>query len=179
MKNQKFRKHFIGATVFSSLLALVLLTGNFTFAQSLREASDCDRDCRRALASARAATAKYHDVSEGIADGFVPVSPCIAVPGLGAMGIHYGNFARAGNPNLNAAEPETLLYMPDEDGDLRLVGLEYLRFGPPTQPAPTLFGQEFQYDSRLGAYALHVWAWRNNPGGMFAPFNSKLSCPAN
>ncbi len=179
MNNQKFRKHFIGAVIFSSLSALVLLTGNFTFAQAHAEEGECNRDCRKALATARAATAKYHDISEAIADGFVPVSPCVAVPGLGAMGIHYANFARAGNPNLNPAEPETLLYLPDEDGDLRLVGLEYTRFGPPTLPAPTLFGQEFHYDSNLGAYTLHVWAWRNNPSGMFAPFNPKLSCPAN
>ncbi len=133
----------------------------------------------RALAAARAATAKYHDISEALADGFVQVSPCVAVPGLGAMGFHYANFARAGNPNLDPAEPETLLYIPDEDGDLRLVGLEYTRFGPPTPPAPTLFGQEFRYDNNLGAYTLHVWAWRNNPSGMFAPFNPKLGCPAN
>jgi len=64
------------------------------------------------------------------------------------------------------------------DGDLRLVGLEYVRFAPSTAPAPTLFGHEFHYDSRLGAYTLHVWAWRNNPSGTFAPFNPKLSCPA-
>ncbi|MCA1639435.1 MAG: hypothetical protein LC768_14050, partial [Acidobacteria bacterium] len=134
---------------------------------------------RKALASARAATARYHNVDQTIADGFVPVSPCVAVPQLGAMGIHYSNFARAGNLNLDAAEPETLLYIPDENGNLRLVGLEYVRFRPPTPPAPTLFGQEFHYDSRLGAYTLHVWAWRHNPSGMFAPFNPKLSCPAN
>ncbi len=179
MKNQKLRKHFIGSVVFSSLLAFAFLAVNFTFAQAHNEASECDRDCRKALATARAATAKYHDINEAIADGFVRVSPCVAVPGIGAMGFHYANFARAGNPNLDPAEPETLLYVPDEDGDLRLVGLEYTRFGPPTSPAPTLFGQEFHYDSRLGAYTLHVWAWRNNPSGMFAPFNPKLGCPAN
>lgn len=158
---------------------MAFLTANFTFAQAHDEASECDRDCRKALATARAATAKYHDVNEAIADGFVRVSPCVAVPGLGAMGFHYANFARAGNPNLDPAEPEILLYVPDEDGGLRLVGLEYVRFGPPTSPAPTLFGQEFHYDAARGQYALHVWAWRNNPSGMFAPFNPKLGCSAN
>jgi len=178
MKNSNFKKHFIGAVVFSSLLAMTFLAANLSFAQAYGGEGDCDRDCRKDLATARAATAKYHDINEAIADGFVRVSPCVAVPGLGAMGFHYANFARAGNPNLDPAEPETLLYVPDEDGDLRLVGLEYTRFGPPTPPEPTLFGQEFHYDSRLGAYTLHVWAWRNNPSGMFAPFNPKLGCPA-
>ena len=179
MKNQKFRKYSINAAVFSSLLAMAFLMANFTRAQAHGEASECDRDCRKALSTARAATAKYHDVNEAIADGFVRVSPCVAVPGLGTMGFHYANFARAGNPNLDPAEPEILLYVPDEDGGLRLVGLEYVRFGPPTQPAPTLFGQEFHYDAARGQYALHVWAWRNNPSGMFAPFNPKLGCSAN
>jgi len=179
MKNQKIKKYFTGTLVLSTLLIMAFFAVNFTFVQAHDEESECDRDCRKALASARAATAKYHNVNQAIADGFVPVSPCVAVPGLGAMGIHYVNFARAGNPNLNPAEPETLLYMPDENGDLRLVGLEYVRFGPPIPPVPMLFGQEFHYDSNLGAYTLHVWAWRNNPSGMFAPFNPKLGCPAN
>ncbi|MBA3633785.1 MAG: hypothetical protein H0W58_13410 [Acidobacteria bacterium] len=177
MKNQKFRNNFIRSIIFSSLLAVAFLVLNFALVQASDE-GECDKECRRALASARAATAKYHNISEALADGFVQVSPCVAVPGLGAMGFHYANFARAGNPNLDPAEPETLLYIPDEDGDLWLVGLEYARFGPPTLPVPTLFGQEFHYDSRLGAYTLHVWAWRNNPSGMFAAFNPKLRCPA-
>lgn len=101
MKNQKFRKHFIGSVVFSSLLAVAFLATNFTFAQAHNEVSECDRDCHKALATARAATVKYHDINEAIADGFVRVSPCVAVPGLGAMGFHYANFARAGNPNLD------------------------------------------------------------------------------
>lgn len=25
-------------------------------------------------------------------------------------------------------------------------------------------------------YELHVWLWRNNPLGMFAPYNPKVSC---
>jgi hypothetical protein len=180
MKNQKSRKHFIGSAFFSSLLAIAFLAANFTFAQAHDDAGECDsRDCRKALATARAATAGYHNINKALVGGFVPVSPCVAVPGLGAMGIHYVNFERAANPNLNPAEPETLLYLPDENGVLRLVGLEYVQFAPPAAPAPTLFGQEFHYDENLGAYTLHVWAWRNNPNGMFAPFNPKLSCPAN
>jgi hypothetical protein len=173
------RKLLINSTVLSIVLAIAFVAFDQTSVQAHDEESECDRGCRKALASARAATARYHNVDQAIADGFVPVSPCVAVPQLGAMGIHYSNFARAGNPNLDAAEPETLLYIPDENGNLHLVGLEYVRFGPPTPPAPTLFGQEFHYDSRLGAYTLHVWAWRHNPSGMFAPFNPKLSCPAN
>jgi hypothetical protein len=185
MKNQKTGKFLTRSIVFSSLLAVALLALSFAGATARAhdgdedEAAGCDRACRKALAAARAATAKYHNFDKAVEDGFVQVSPCVEVPGLGAMGFHYVNFQRAGNPNLDPAEPEVLLYLPDRNGKLHLVGLEYVRFASPSAPAPTLFGQEFHYDQNLGAYTLHVWAWRNNPSGMFAPFNSQLSCPAN
>jgi hypothetical protein len=47
---------------------------------------------------------------------------------------------------------------------------------------PSLTGQVFQY---VGApnryrspafYELHVWAWKQNPNGMFADWNPKVSC---
>ena len=47
---------------------------------------------------------------------------------------------------------------------------------------PTLMGQVFNY---VGApnrykipafYELHVWAWKQNPNGMFADWNPKVSC---
>ena len=181
MKNKKISKLLIGSIVFASLMAIAFLALNFAAVQAHNgDEGDCEtRDCRRDLATARRATAQYHDFQTALDENFVQVSPCVAVPGLGAMGIHFANFARAGNPNLDVAEPETLLYIPDEDGKMRLVALEYVRFGPPVLPAPVLFGQEFHYDQNLGAYTLHVWAWRHNPSGMFAPFNPQLSCPAN
>jgi hypothetical protein len=43
-------------------------------------------------------------------------------------------------------------------------------------------GQVFHYNTapnRYGIpafYALHVWAWRDNPGGPFADWNSTVSC---
>ncbi|MDQ3798322.1 MAG: hypothetical protein M3384_02630 [Acidobacteriota bacterium] len=186
MKNQKTGKFLTRSIFFASLFAAIaFLALNLGGATTLAahdgddEAAGCNRDCRKSLAAARAATAKYHNFDKAVEDGFVQVSPCVEVPGLGAMGFHYVNFQRAGNPNLDAAEPEVLLYLPDRNGKLHLVGLEYVRFASPASPAPTLFGQEFHYDQNLGAYTLHVWAWRNNPSGMFAPFNSQLSCPAN
>lgn len=176
MKHRKSIKHL----TFSSILAIAFLALSFVTVQAHDgDDANCEtRECRKALATARAATAEYHNVDTALLDGYVPVSPCVEVPGLGAMGFHYANFARAGNPNLDPAEPETLLYMPNNRGKLILVGLEYVRFGPPIPPAPVLFGQEFHYDANLGAYTLHVWAWRENPSGMFAPFNPKLNCPA-
>ena len=170
MKKQTIKKLFVSS--------IFVVTAFLAFGYTSANAQDCEtRECRRSLAIARAATAQYHDIKVAAEDGFVQVSPCVAVPGLGAMGFHFSNFARAGNPNLDVAEPETLLYIPDEDGEMRLVAVEYIRFGPPIPPAPMLFGQEFEYNPFLGAYTLHVWIWRNNPSGMFADFNPKLRCP--
>lgn len=143
------------------------------------------------LARARAATARYHDVSVALGEGFIQVSPCISSP-AGAMGFHYLNPSRLDGAAV-VDEPEMLLYL-EKDGRLLLVGVEYVvpvfRDGqpysgaePPADPGPNprLFGKPF--DGPMPGhgpgepwhYDLHVWLW-NNPAGMFAPFNPSLSC---
>jgi hypothetical protein len=41
---------------------------------------------------------------------------------------------------------------------------------------PELLGQRFHPHSFLPIYKLHVWLWRDNPAGMFADWNPKVSC---
>jgi hypothetical protein len=44
-------------------------------------------------------------------------------------------------------------------------------------PAPPEFlGNTFQNEDEFGAWALHVWIWRHNPDGMFAPINPNVTC---
>lgn len=136
----------------------------------------CDRDCKRALASARRETAKYHDVDQALADGFFNTRQCVQHPVLGAMGIHFVNGPRIGNPEVDPAAPEVLLYLPEADGSMRLVGLEYVVPGALSTTPPELFGQEFHFNPARNEWALHVWVWRHNPSGMFAGFNPSLSC---
>jgi hypothetical protein len=38
-------------------------------------------------------------------------------------------------------------------------------------------GQTMHHEDNLDIWYLHVWAWKNNPDGMFANFNSTVSCP--
>lgn len=125
------------------------------------------------LAEVRAATARYHDVEVAKADGFVASSPCVVNDGGdAAMGYHYVNGARIGQ--LDPTLPQALLYAPGPNGQLRLVGVEYL--------SPTggeLFGQPFADWSPVPPNentALHVWLWQTNPLGMFAPYNPNVSC---
>ena len=136
------------------------------------------------LAAVRNATARYHNVENALADGFEADHECVAVPGLGGMGIHYINFDRIGDDEINLLEPEILLYAPSENG-LKLVGVEYMLAiedpgSPP--PVPVLFGQNFDGPmpghgpSQPFHYDLHVWVWQPNPSGMFAMFNPNVGC---
>ena len=103
------------------------------------------------------------------------------------MGIHYVNGTLVGDGNVDAVHPEALLYEP-KDGRLRLVGVEYVVLAADWDAAhgtpPTLMGQLFNYvgsPNRYGIpafYELHVWAWENNPAGVFADWNAHVSCEA-
>lgn len=153
-----------------------------------------------ALAEIRAATARFHDVANALAAGYIPVSPCEERPGVGGMGVHYVNPALASNLAIDAFAPELLLYAPSGDGP-RLVGVEYFSvalantdsgprpwFGtqaPPLgffNPAPTVLGQTFNGPmpghgpSMPWHYDLHVWVWQANPAGTFTPWNPTISC---
>ncbi|HEX5692800.1 MAG TPA: hypothetical protein VFX76_22460, partial [Roseiflexaceae bacterium] len=110
---------------------------------------------------------------------------CASGPQEGAMGVHFANGALVGDGELDAARPEALLYEP-KDGKLQLVGVEYLVLADAWNAAheapPVLMGQMFNFVGapnryRLPAfYELHVWAGKNNPDGMFADWNPRVSC---
>ena len=101
------------------------------------------------------------------------------------MGIHYVNESLVGDGVLDAARPEALMYEP-KNGRLHFVGVEYIvlaeAWNAKNQTPPTLMGQVFHYTgspNRYGIpafYALHVWAWKQNPHGTFADWNPKVSC---
>lgn len=140
------------------------------------------------LARLRRATARYHDVDVAIADGYLapPPEACVASP-AGGMGYHFVN---PGNIDLtiDPDRPEVLLYEPMANGKLRLVGAEFLVHGDAwdavNAEAPSFAGYAFDPPADRSAvappgpfYTLHVWIWRENPSGMVAPFNPRVSCP--
>ena len=136
----------------------------------------CGNECRKQLAQVRAATAKYHDVEEALLDGYVPVSGCVALPTGPAMGIHYANLQMV-DGELDVTKPEILVYAPEEDGELRLVAVEYMIPKALAPGLPELYDRHF-HDGPMDTWTLHAWVWKNNPAGMFEDFNSKVSCPA-
>jgi hypothetical protein len=145
------------------------------------------------LEQARNATAGAHN---GVPAGYglfkdAAGIACIEMPPMpgmagGAMGIHYVNGDLVGDPEVNPATPEALVYEPEKNGQLRLVALEYVTlqsaWDAHHSSPPSLFGQTFNFTpspNRYGLppfYSLHAWIWKNNPDGMFAMWNPDVSC---
>ncbi len=173
------------ATLASRAIAVMTLVGlTFSHASVFNlvagaKAADeeCSAECQSELAAARAATARYHNIDKAQADGFVQVSPCVALPTGAAMGFHYAEFSRI-DFTLDASVPETLLYVPNERGQLKLVGLEYIVPFTGSNAPPTLFGQTFEgpFFSPFPHYELHVWAWKSNRSGTFTDWNPAVTC---
>lgn len=134
-----------------------------------------------ALATLRRATAAYHDVERAVEDGFVSLEVCITenpIDGRHPLGIPFVHLDRLLDGDLDPEAPELLFYEPREDGTLRLVGVEMavpVALWSEEDP-PELFGHRFHENEGEGLYGLHVWIWRHNPEGMFAPGNARVSC---
>ena len=130
------------------------------------------------LAALRGATARYHDFAAAQADGYgIQVTGCMEDASRGGMGYHFGKGDLIDGQVIEA-RPEVLLYEPQGKGKPRLVGVEFIipfTAWTGTEP-PTLYGQTFARNETFQVWALHVWAWRNNPAGMFTDWNPAVSC---
>lgn len=172
-----------GATIAAILLSSVAVIG--VSAHGSGHSSD--------LRTARAATAQFHALGQAVAAGYglppagAPLHECISsLTGTGAMGFHYINGGLL-DTTVDPSKPEALVYAPDRHGRLKLVALEYVVFQAPWiaehgATMPTLFGQMFMSTGAPNRYdipaffSLHVWLWKDNPAGLFAPFNPNVSC---
>ena len=123
---------------------------------------------------------------------------------LGAMGIHYFRPDLLGisappSPRVDGAgthtdflKPAILIYEPQADGSLELVAVENLVFAKAWHESyvepPSFHGVAYDTmkdDPQTPAdeahmfephYDRHVWIYRDNPNGVFAPFNPAVSC---
>jgi hypothetical protein len=124
---------------------------------------------------------------------------------LGAMGIHFFRPALLGlfeepTPRVNGdgihtdfLEPSILIYEPQPDGSLVLVAVENLVFARAWTAAGNMAPPTFHgvpYDTMIDDpatpadeahffephYDRHVWIFRENPNGVFAPFNPAVTC---
>jgi len=133
------------------------------------------------LSLLRAATAVFADTAVATAAGYTAaLTGCMANGAEGAMGVHIGN------PSLIDAvveleQPEAVMYEPQANGaEPVMVGVEYLvPFSAWTSAAPpTLMGQSFRRNEAFQVWALHAWVHRDNAAGVFADWNTAVSCAA-
>lgn len=126
-------------------------------------------------------------------------------PDEGAMGLHYFRPDLLGitgppNPRVSGTgthtdflRPAVLIYEPQADGSLELVAVENLVFinaweGAGNRQPPSFHGVSYdrmaddpatEIDEAHGFephYDRHVWIYRENPDGVFAQFNPRVSC---
>jgi hypothetical protein len=127
----------------------------------------------------RTANDRFSDVAVAVAEGYSPI-PCASGYDGGAMGIHYVNPDYLKDGVLDVKHPEAIMYEPQPDGKMQLVAVEYITFKGPA----ALGGHLFSFESAPNPYGLdpfyelHVWAWRENPEGMYADMNPNVSCDA-
>jgi hypothetical protein len=126
---------------------------------------------QRELAAARRATARYHDLAQAEADGYVNI-------GLyeSGEGFHWVNFSLV-DGTFDPAHPEILLYAPvPGESRLQLVGVEYVV--PLTEPQPAGFtgsADKWRQDAEeFGLWELTAWIWEHNPNGMFTYLNPRI-----
>jgi hypothetical protein len=182
-----------------------------TAAISLGSLAIAAEDHAGELAAIKAAVEKYRDINVALAEGYItPDNHCVdaAAEGLpaefGGMGIHY---IRPDLLKITATEPRVdgesthtdfmqpaiLLYEPQADGSLELVGVENLVFEKAWRTTgkdgPPIFqGREWDYmadDPNLPGdqahgfephWDQHVWLYRDNPTGALEPFNPNVTC---
>jgi hypothetical protein len=136
------------------------------------------REEREAVETVREVTERYMDINNAIHDEFVLLHPCEERPGEGTVGAVYVKLSLL-DGRVEIHRPEALIYEPAKrDRPAKLVGVEYaIPYTEWTEATPpTLLGHEFQREDEFGVWALHFWAYRFNPDGLFAEANSRVQC---
>ena len=131
----------------------------------------------------------FNDAVDPNFGGYVNPTPCVSGPDFGAMGIHVINPTILGKSQLNPEYPTALIYEPQANGYKRLVGVEFIvldaewQKAHPKGPAqPELEGNLLNFVAKGNRYGLpdfwemHVWAWEDNPMGVFADWNTRVTC---
>ena len=136
----------------------------------------------------RESTARFQDVEVAKAEGYQLQFGCVSGSDSGAMGMHFVKGALVGDGELDATRPEIVIYEPQPDGRLKLIGADYLvladAWNAKHTATPELMGQLFhlfEAPNRFGLpafYTLHVWAWKDSPAGTFVNWHPNVSCNA-
>jgi hypothetical protein len=185
-------KRIRAASHAASLTLRLVLLGSFAVTTPLFSQSGTPMDHSESTQAppelvqvVRQATQKYTNVNAAISAGYQPVLGCVSGSDHGAMGVHYLNPSLL-NGEVDATQPQALIYEPLGGGSMRLVGVEFIvdaaTWAKKNAAPPQLYQQLLQLipsPNRYGLdtfYELHVWAWQDNPNGAFVDWNNKVSC---
>ena len=158
------------------------------------------------LREVRRLTEAFRSIPAAQAAGYTVWSPDPAAANAtcassaeGKMGYHLVNVPLRGSPAnpgqgdavIDYRQPEMLLYEKRPDGQLNLVGVEYIVFkdawervhGAGAAP-PRVLGQTVPLSTHsfvaggpeIPHYELHVWLHSQNPNGMFSHWNPSITC---
>ena len=171
------------------LFVLMCAGPSFAQAQSGPPASHGVERTSGLVKVVRESTERFKDVGAAEAAVYALMFGCVSGPDVGAMGLHYVKGDLLGDGDLDPANPEIVIYEPLPDGRLKLTGADFLVFADDWHKKhgsapPELMGQLFhlfEKPNRFGLeafYTLHVWAWKENPNGVFVNWHPKVSCNA-
>jgi hypothetical protein len=182
-------KNMFHTSRLSFLLIAFLALSSLALAQHTMEPGEqanqnklAQEDQDKLVQIVRNATEQYQDVRN--AKDYTPVDGCVSGPDHGAMGIHYLNPNLLNGP-IDPTHPQALIYEPQRNGELKLVGVEFIILATalPPNSAPEVEGHLMNYidsPNRYGIpvplFELHVWAWRHSPLGPFVDWNNHVSC---
>jgi len=148
---------------------IALLFAAIASVQSVHAGTITDAVLLQELERVRQATARYNDVLQAEADGYLDIDLFVS-----GQGYH---FVKSGliDDTFDLASPEILVYAPTPNGGLRLVAVEYAV--PDSFPVPDgFFGDSDVWDDNLDfhLWVLHAWVWQGNQNGMFADSNPNV-----
>jgi hypothetical protein len=95
------------------------------------------------------------------------------------MGYHHMNEKLMADDKLELEHPEVLVYYKTPSGEYVLNGVEYMVLfsqHPGTAEAPTVAGHKLKRFDQGKFWYLHMWAWLENPSGLTADWNPKVTC---
>ena len=131
------------------------------------------------VSALRASLAPYTSLGLAKTAGYATaITDCMSNGDEGAMGVHFAKTALI-DGTADPLHPEALIYEPGTNGEMSLVGVEFIvpfAAVAKTAAAPSLFGQQFLPNDVFGVWALHVWTHRANPSGLFASWNPRVHC---
>jgi hypothetical protein len=130
------------------------------------------------LREVRRLTQPYRSLAAAKAAGYnAQLTGCMVQAPDGGMGFHYGAPALI-DGSVEPLKPEILMYEPQSNGDLLLVGVEYVvpYAAWSSDSPPSLVGVPFHRNDAFGLWVLHAWIWKRNPSGILMDWNPTVSC---